>query len=146
MVHNPQKLTSYRVFDLLYTEQTRIKDRILGHCMAAVSHRPQCVRVGIKSETRNKNTHSTFPFSKAQFHPTVLPNAQLCVIPSQLYTLPTRHSFRSANTFQRAINPNCTLSQRVTSSKPHPLSKVQFHPNPRSLQQRQLQPKVMALI
>jgi hypothetical protein len=129
VAYNPQKLTSYRVFDLLYIEQTRRKDRILGHCMAARSDRLQSVQGG---DTRRRRAikiptpHS--PTAKHYSTRTVLSNALFprsfhqscihfqCVIPAELCT-PSNASFHR----------NCTRFQCVIPAELCMPSNASFH-------------------
>jgi len=133
VVYNPQKPTSYRVFDLLYSKQTRRKDRILGHCMAARSHRLQRARGrGHKSEeTRNKNTHSTFPFPKALSSPT-RNSASFHHSCTHFQSVITKEVEALSNAqLIRAVH----LFECVIPSETNALFNVQFHLNPQSLQQ-----------
>ena len=79
-VYNPQKLTSYRVFDLLYIGQTRRKDRILAHSMAAGSDRLHSVQGGGGDMSRRRaikipTPPSPSPSPKHYSTRTVLSNA-----------------------------------------------------------------------
>ena len=126
MVYNPQKLTSYLVFDLLHSKQTRRKDRILGHCMAAGSHSLQRARGGDISRWRREIKIPTPPSPSPRHRPPQRATPRHSI--TAVHT--SRASLQRKCTFQRAINPYCTLFECFIRSEPDALFNVQFHPNP----------------
>lgn len=115
MVYNPQKLTSYRVFDLLYTKQTRRKDRILGHCMAAGSHRLQRVRGG---DIRRRRREIKIPTPPS-------PSPRHC--PPQRAT--PRHSITAVHTSRRVITTEVQALSNAQLIRTVHTSNASFHPS-----------------